>query len=90
MKTYSVALSNDSCIFDSRDEIPTAKEAVAFAAGRGSSYRVYVSTEESESKGIQVMATYYTMTNHFAVDTSWCTAVNLTPEQFAAHIRTHL
>lgn len=89
MKTYSVALSNDSCIFDSRDEIPTAKEAVAFASGRGGSYRVYVSTEESESKGYTIMATYYTMSDHFAVDTAW-DSVNMTPEQFAAHIRTHL
>lgn len=90
MKTYSVTLSNDSCVFDSRDEIPTAEEAVAFASGRGSSYRVYVSTVESESKGIQVMATYHTLTDLFAVDVSWYDAVNLTPAQFADHIRANL
>lgn len=85
MKKYNVTLSNKQCIFDQRDNIETAEEAVAFASGRGSSYLVYIDAGEVEAGG-RIKATHHTSTNTFAVDNGW-DSIYLTPEQFADYIR---
>ena len=45
MKKYNVALSNDSCIFDSRDGFDTVAEALSWASNRGRSYTIQIARE---------------------------------------------
>lgn len=85
MKNYNVTLSNNQCIFDQRDNIETAEEAVAFASGRGSSYLVYVDAGGDKT----IKAKHHTSRNTFAVEDGW-DWVYLTPAQFADYIRKNL
>ena len=88
MKSYNVTLSNKQCIFDQRDNIETAEEAVAFASGRGSSYLVYIDAGKGEN-GECIKATHHTSTNTFAVDDGW-DCIYLAPAQFADYLRKNL
>lgn len=46
-KMYNVALINDQCIFDERDDFETVAEAVDWAIGRGGQYAaVFGSTDD--------------------------------------------
>lgn len=88
MKSYNVTLSNKQCIFDQRNNIETAEEAVDFAAGRGYTYVVYIDAGKSD-KGECIKATYRTSHNAFAVEDGW-DCIYLTPAQFADYIRKNL
>lgn len=63
MKKYNVTLSNESCIFDTCENIATAEEAIAFASGRGSVYQVFIDVGKEDT----IIATHYTDKNSFAV-----------------------
>ena len=69
MKHYDVTLANKDCIFDNRQTIETAAEAVDFAMGRGGKYLVYVSS--SDDPEYTIKATYYGSRDAFAVDTGF-------------------
>lgn len=83
MKRYNVTLSNYSCIFDSREGIETAAEAVEFAMGRGSHYRVYVDAGDAFD---EVRAECYSETNVFHVQVGMEHCRHMTAAQFASYI----
>lgn len=63
MKKYNVTLSNESCIFDTCENIATVEEAVAFASGRGSVYQVFIDTGKEDT----IVASHYTDINSFSI-----------------------
>lgn len=85
-KTYSVLLANGECDFDSRDGIETIDEVIAFAAGRGASYIVYVDHEDGYAP---IKAIHDTDANSYLVDPDW-SRMRMTPDEFAAYLRKHL
>lgn len=48
MKKYNVALSNDSCIFDSFEGFDTIEEAIEFSIGRGGRYVIQLDAGKAE------------------------------------------
>lgn len=45
MKKYNVALSNDSCLFDSQDGFDSVAEAMEWASGRGDKYVIQIAKD---------------------------------------------
>jgi hypothetical protein len=88
-KTYNVSLANNQCVFDSHSGFATSAEAVDFAAGRGSKYRVYIDAGNADNT---IMATYYQRRGTFALDAGpWDDDVTyLNQAQFCDYVQRNL
>jgi hypothetical protein len=61
MKTYEVALSNDSCLFDMESGFETIEEAVEWGKGRGRKYVMQIGVEGEPWRCVSVSVSRNTM-----------------------------
>lgn len=86
-KTYNVGLSNKQVLFDSREGIASAREAVEYIIDRGGTYRVSIDAGDAANT---LLATYHTEANSFDVMGEWGKVNKYKPDEFTAIIESTL